>query len=92
MTPLSVASFHAPTGAPADGPFSPSGSPAKTAAAHGARGGQGQENRRQLQHCDGQVGPGCRQQVWKQRSVIHEGEFNETIHRSPSYSGILGLS
>ena len=79
MVPLSVASLHAPTGAPADGPLSASGSPSKTAAAHGTRGGQGQEDRRQLQHCDGQVGPGCRQQVWKQRSVLYEGGLNQIL-------------
>ena len=73
--PLSVAPLRAATGASSDGALRAAGTSPEAAAAHGARRGQGQEDRRQLQLCDGQVGPGRRRrQVREQRSVIYEGE------------------
>ena len=86
---LSVAPLRAATGASSDGALRAAGTAPEAAAAHGARRGQGQEDRRQLQLCDGQVGPGRRRrQVRQQRSVIYEGEKNNNLIDSSNYIAI----
>ena len=87
--PLSVAPLRAATGASSDGALRAPGTAPEAAAAHGARRGQGQEDRRQLQLCDGQVGPGRRRrQVREQRSVIYEGEKSNNLIDSSNHIAI----